>query len=128
MEKIKFTKESLIDFIKQNYVYEERKDITIFLYLVNKNIEEKLEEFRVLSLYDIAKIIFDIAPSGYNVYETKNFEFEYDCYYNGYILKPQAKYEPIVSIERIDNIDIPWLNRKWLYRFKLEDTVNIKGV
>ena len=128
MEKIKFTKESLIDFIKKNYVYEEIQDAGIFLYLANKAIEEKLEKYRVLSLYDVAKIIFDVAPSYWNAYKFEDFEFEYDCYYNGYILMPQAKYKPIASVERIDNIDYTWLNRKWLYRFKLEDTVNIKGV
>ena len=128
MKKIKFTKESLIDFIKQNYVYIERNDAEIFQYLANKDIEEKLEKYRVLSLYDVAKIILERVPSYSSAYEFEDFEFEYDCYCNGYILMPQAKYEPIASVERIDNIDYPLLNRKWLYRFKLEDTVNIKGV
>lgn len=128
MKKIKFTKESLIDFIKQNYVYFDRQDAEIFLYLANKVIEEKLEKYRVLSLYDVAKIIFEEAPSYWNAYKFEDFEFEYDCYYNGYILMPQAKYKPIAMVERIDNIDYQGLNRKWLYRFKLEDTVNIKGV
>lgn len=128
MEKIKFTKESLIDFIEKNYVYEERRYAEIFLYMVNKDIEEKLEKYRVLSLYDVAKIIFDVAPLYFDIYKFEDFEFEYDCYYNGYILMPQAKYEPIASVERIDNIDYEWLNRKWLYRFKLKDAVDIKGV